>query len=131
MLAHRKISGTYVWSDGTKYTYTGSYEKDALQYLDKILQMNSKDVISPAPQIFKYTYNNKNHFYIPDIYLVPFNLIIEIKGTNNHYQKRDLDIQKLKEKAVKNENKYNYLIIFDKNYNELIDAIEIIKNKSN
>ena len=30
MLANRKISGTYTFRDGTKHTYTGTYEKNAL-----------------------------------------------------------------------------------------------------
>lgn len=131
MLASRKISGTYIWTDKTKYTYTGSYEKDMLQYLDKILNFESKDVISPAPQIFKYEYEGKEHFYMPDIYITSLNLIIEVKGTNNHYQKRDINIQKIKKETVEKEKKYNYIIVFDKKYDELLKLIEKIKNKNN
>ena len=32
MLANRKISGKYRYSDGTMFTYTGSYEKKLLEF---------------------------------------------------------------------------------------------------
>lgn len=129
MLSSRKISGTYIWSDGKKYTYTGTYEKDMLEFLDKVLKMKSTDVLCPAPQVFKYKFNNKEHFYIPDMYLICYNIIIEIKGTNNHYQKRDLEIQKAKMNSVLKEKKFNYLIISDKKYNEFLKVIETLKTK--
>lgn len=132
MLANRKISGTYIWSDGAKFTYTGTYERDCLEYLDKVLNMKSTDVLFPAPQVIKYRYNDKDHFYLPDGYLLPFNLIIEIKGSNNHYQKRDLDIQKTKEKALIEfckKNHYEYIMILDKNYDQFIEFIQNYNNK--
>ena len=51
MLANRSISGTYVYSDGTKFTYTGSYEHKAIEFMDKVLNCNSKDIIMPGPVI--------------------------------------------------------------------------------
>jgi len=49
MLAARHISGKYRWSDGTEFTYTGTYEKKFLIYLDSILHWPSGDLMAPAP----------------------------------------------------------------------------------
>jgi len=130
MLANRKISGTYTWSDGTKFTYTGSYEKDCLEFLDTILNLPSKEVFFPAPQIFQYEFEGKNHFYMPDFFLSCYNIIGEVKGTNNHYQKRDIEIQNLKEEVVRNSEKelgLHYVMVFDKKYDELMEAINEYK----
>ena len=122
MLKNRKISGEYKWSDGTIYTYTGSYEKDFLEYLDKVINLDSKDVFAPCPIIFNYEYNNKKHFYIPDVYIASLKLVLEIKASDNkHYRERDLEIEKVKDNIVKNsKEKYNYYKVFDKNYNNFI-----------
>jgi hypothetical protein len=69
-------------------------------FLDNVMNFESKDIAFPAPQIFKYNYKGKDHFYIPDGFIVPFNIILEIKGTNNHYQERDKDIQEAKTKVL-------------------------------
>ena len=72
MLESRRISGEYTWSDGkSRSKYVGTYEKDLLRHLDKDLGLKPTDVLSPAPQVFDYTYNDKNHFYIPDVYIIP------------------------------------------------------------
>ena len=132
MLAARKISGVYKWSDGKNIPYTGTYEKDCLEYLDKVLQYPSCEVISPAPQIYKYKVNGKEHFYIPDIYLADLNLLIEIKGHNNHYQKRDYGIEVLKEEAVMEDvkaKKINYIKVYDKKYDELVEKINDLREE--
>ena len=41
MLAGRKISGKYKWSDDREFTYTGTYEKNALEFMDKVLEIPS------------------------------------------------------------------------------------------
>lgn len=132
MLANRKISGTYIWTDGTKFTYTGTYEKDCLEYLDKILQFKSTDIMFPAPQIFKYKSEGKEHFYIPDGYIVPYKIIIEVKGTNNHYQQRDYETkEKIKDKILtesQEEFDYTYVKVINKNYDDLLETIENIRN---
>jgi hypothetical protein len=78
MLKNRKISGTYEFSDGGKIDYVGSYEKDFLQMLN-LLEFKSTDIMGPSPHTYSYTYENKEHFYIPDYYLPNFDLEIEIK----------------------------------------------------
>jgi len=131
MLKNRKISGVYTWSDGTKFDYVGSYEKDCLMYLDKVIHYPSKNVFFPAPMCFKYENNGKEHFYIPDGYLDDINLIIEIKASDNkHYRERDIDIEKIKD-SIFNESgselQYNYIKVFDKKYDELLHKIEELK----
>jgi hypothetical protein len=129
MLAGRKISGTYTWSDGSKeFTYTGSYEKDFLEFLDNILGFtNSSDIHSPAPQIFRYKVDGKESFYIPDFYIESLNLIVEIKSkTNNHYRQRDIHIEKTKDDILGNSG-YNYIKIFDKDYRGFTKLLDKFK----
>lgn len=127
MLANRSISGTYVYSDGTKFTYTGSYEEDFIKFMDSVIGWDASDILMPAP--FEVNYLNpktgKMSFFIPDVLVTSLNLLIEIKASdNNHYRKRDIDIEFAKDDAVKEQlssgtQKYQYLKIFDKNYDEL------------
>ena len=65
---------------------------------------------------------------MPDIFINSLNLIIEIKGTNNHYQKRDLELQNLKEDAVVQNKEFAYIIVYDKKYDDLVNLIENLKN---
>lgn len=126
MLKNRRISGVYIWSDGTKMDYTGTYEKHALEYLDKTLQLKSNNVICPSPVVIPYTFEGKDHFYIPDFYIESFHLLVEVKGSNNHYQKRDLEKEKAKDKAAL-DSEYNYVKILDKDYDPLLKIINKIK----
>lgn len=138
MLSNRKISGKYEWHDGKVFTYTGTYELEFLKMMDIFLEWNSADLIAPAPMVFKYQFEGKDHFYIPDFYIPSIDLIIEVKGSNNHYQKRDLEKELLKEKAVLNSTKtqnlikpgkvvvmrtHKYIKIMDKNYDPFIEAL--------
>ena len=127
MLEARRISGTYTWRDGTQMVYTGTYEKHALEFFDKVLKLKSTEVLSPSPIIVDYQYQGKKHFYIPDFYLVPYNLLVEVKGTNGHYQKRDYTKETIKDEAARTSS-YNYVKIVDKKYDPLLDEIERIKN---
>lgn len=129
MLESRKISGLYTWSDGEKVGYTGTYEKKALEFLDKFLKLKSTEVLSPSPIIIDYTYQDKKHFYIPDFYIIPYNLLIEVKGTNNHYQKREYARETIKDEAAK-ASSYNYVKIVDKNYDPLLAEIERLKTQT-
>jgi hypothetical protein len=124
MLASREISGEYEWSNGIhKTTYTGSYEKDFLEFMDLVLQWeNPEDVMMPAPQIFEYKgQDGKSHFYIPDVYITSLNLIIEIKSDENkHYRARDINIEKTKDDIL-GKSGYEYLKIYDKKYGEFFN----------
>jgi hypothetical protein len=136
MLANRKISGEYKWSDGKKFTYTGTYEKNFLEYLDKVLEYPSVEVHSPAPQCYTYTTNDgKKHFYMPDVYLSDVNLLIEIKGSQSGsgYRDRDLGLETLKESAVMEDvkaKKVNYIKVLDKKYDEVTEKINELRENS-
>lgn len=56
MLANRKISGEYKFTDGGIVGYTGSYECKFLEFMDVVMQISSKDILSPGPTI-EYMYN--------------------------------------------------------------------------
>ena len=128
MLENRRISGKYHWSSGKGLPtqYVGSYEKDFLEFLDKQMDFKSNNVLSPSNIAIPYTFANKKHFYMPDFYLPDFNLLIEIKGKNNHYQKRD-ELKEKKKDEVASNSQYNYLKIVDKKYNEFIELIDKLR----
>ena len=135
MLSKRKISGVYTWSTNKKFkfTYTGSYELEFLKFLDTFLNWNPEDLFFPSPVVFKYQYEGKEHFYIPDCFIPSLNLIIEVKSfTNNHYRKRDIEIEKLKDQEVE-KSTYNYFKVHDKTYddffNYLLNLIDKINEK--
>lgn len=128
MLQNRRISGEYKWSNGKgKPTpYVGSYEKDFLSFLDHQMDFKSNNVISPSNIALPYKFANKNHFYMPDFYMPDFNLLIEIKGKNNHYQKRD-ELKEKKKDETAQKSQYNYIKIMDKKYDEFIELIDNLR----
>lgn len=131
MLANRKISGTYIWSDGTKFTYTGSYEKKFLEYLDSLLQFPSSDICAPAPQIFTYTFEGVGHSHIPDFYITSLNLIVNIKSAANQgYRLRDLEREKAEDHAIEKTG-YNYIKLYDNEFSKFLPAVERIRQNMN
>jgi len=122
MLGNRKISGSYKFSNGTEFSYTGTYERDFIQYLDVGLNWPPEDIISPAPFVIEYKFKGNNHFYIPDFYIPSLDLIIEIKGINKHYQERDKAKENAKDKALEN-SKHNYIKIVDKDYDDFLEGL--------
>jgi hypothetical protein len=130
MLENRKISGKYKWTDGKSLTpYTGSYEREFLEFLDYVMNMNPSDVFGPAPQIFHYTFEGKDHFYIPDFYISSLNLIIEIKdggdNPNNHHKIQEVDKKKeaIKDKIMAEQKEFNYLKVVDKDYSIFLNYL--------
>jgi hypothetical protein len=94
--------------------YRGSYERDFLDFcfLNNI-------IVSEFKNELYYIHNNKKHRYYPDFYHEKTNTIIEIKSTYTF--ECDYEINMLKEKCSKE--KYNFLFIIDKNYNEFVSYI--------
>lgn len=127
MLANRKISGTYEWSDhSVKLNFTGSYEEDFLRYIDTILHWDSSDIMFPAPHIFKYEFNGTEHFYIPDGFIPSIKLLIEIK-TKSDINRNPEDHQKnlAKYKMMESvKNYFDYIVIYDKDYTEFNKLIK-------
>lgn len=125
MLANRKISGTYIMQDGAKKTYTGSYELKALEFMDKVMNIKSEDILCPGP-ILEYSYDGKTHIYITDFYYQPYNLIIEVKDGGNNPNKRNMPEyrakQIAKEKYIVKHTNFNYLRLTDNNFAQLLSV---------
>ncbi len=121
MLANRRISGEYMFHDGSKIPYTGTYEKNFLIFLDTILEFPSSDIMSPSPHHYYYMYEGKESFYFPDFYIPSLNLEIEIKdggdNPNGHHKIQAVDKVKeqLKDTAVKLAKITSYLKLINKN----------------
>ena len=134
MLSARSISGEYEFKDGGKHSYTGSYERSFLEFLDKVMEFSSLDVVSPCPFTFYYTYEGKELFYIPDIYIPSLNLIVEIKdgGDNPNTHPKIQAVDKIKEKLkddLMKKGSYNYIKITNKDNFEFIEFLIELKNK--
>jgi len=128
MLANRKISGEYNYKNSKKFTYTGNLELEFLKFLDHVLDWHSSDIIMPAPQIFRYEFEGKEKFHIPDVYIQSLNLIVNIKSKDNkHYRLRDINQEKFIDTVVSS-SKYNYLKIYDGDHSEFINFIKKLKD---
>jgi hypothetical protein len=128
MLAARSISGTYRFQDGTERTYTGSYERDFLEFMDLGLNWPGADVQTPAPQNIPYRgADGKMHIYIPDGYLESLDLLVECKSEENKgYRLRDIAVERAKD-SVLGTSGYNFVKIFDRDYGPLVDEIARLK----
>lgn len=133
MLANRHISGSYVFSDGTKMTYTGKYERNALEFMDKVLNIPAKDIQAPGP-VLEYDYNGEKHKWITDIYYIPGNLLIEIKDGGSNPNNRTMtsyrEKQNAKEIMITNLGKFNYIRLTDNNFAQLLDIFADMKEEA-
>ena len=136
MLANRSISGKYKFiTDGGELTYTGSYERKCLEFMDVVMQIPSTDILSPGPTL-EYEYNGEKHFYITDFYYIPYNLIIEVKdGGDNPNNKKSVGMISSREKTIEKEHlitdkgEYNYIRLTNNNFAQLIEIFMVIKEK--
>lgn len=130
MLENRKISGTYVWSDGHKFSYCGSYEKALLEFLDKVLCCKSEDIVTPGP-VIDYSYNGKIHKWIMDVYYIPYNLCIDVKdggsNPNNRPMEEYREKQEAKEQSLSKLDKFNYIRLTDNDFTQLFDIFLELK----
>lgn len=134
MLANRSISGEYTWStrEGIK-TYTGSYELDFLNFIDHVMQYLYIDIECPSPHTYYYIYENKKHFYIPDVFIHSLNLEIEIKdggdNPNMHHKIQAVDKvkEKLKDDVMLSNKSFNYIKITNKNYMQFFKFLEMMQ----
>ena len=130
MLANRKISGEYKFQDGGIKTYTGTYEKKALEFMDKVMNIQSIDISTPGP-IMEYEYKDEKHIYISDIYYAPYNLIIEVKDGGNNPNMRSMPEYRAKQIAkeryiIKNTD-YNYLRLTNNDFSQLLAVFMELK----
>lgn len=132
MLAGRSISGTYTFSDGGKVSYTGSYEKKLLEFLDKMLNVKSYDIESPGP-VIEYEFDGEKHFWITDQIYLPYNLVFDVKDGGNNPNNREMDSyrskQIAKEEAIKEQGKYNYIRLTNNDFTQLIEIMLMLKEQ--
>lgn len=134
MLANRKISGTYTWSDRVhQFVYTGSYELSFLEFLDTIMDFDPDDIITPSPHTYEYIYDGATHFYIPDMFIPSLDLEIEIKdggdNPNMHHKIQDVDKikERLKDEVMMSNKAFNYLKIVNKQNDRFFDYLQVAK----
>ena len=133
MLANRKISGKYLWRDHVHETpYTGSYEKNFLEFLDVILNFDPEDVMAPSPHTYYYIYQGEKHFYIPDFFIPSLGLEIEIKdgGDNANKHPKIQAVDKVKEKLkdeVMTKNHFSYIKIVNKENEKFLSFLNQAK----
>lgn len=136
MLKQRSISGSYTFRDKkTTLDYVGSYELDFLRFYDEDMNGDPLDIIE-CPFTFNYIYDDELHFYIPDFYIPTLNLIIEIKdgGNNPNTHPKILAVDKVKEqlkdKAVIDSKKFNFCKIYNKEYDNFLNVVSILKDRN-
>jgi hypothetical protein len=130
MLSKRKISGTYKFTNGEEKSYTGSYERKTLEFLDKVMNFPSEDVQTPGP-IIEYEYNGETLSWILDIHLLSCNLVMDVKDGGDNPNNRNMPDyrakQEAKEKAIAKLGKYNYLRLTDNNFPQLLSILAELK----
>lgn len=131
MLNNRRISGEYKFKDGGVRNYVGTYEKNALQFCEE-LGYKSSDIITPGPTII-YDYKGKKHKWITDIFIIPSNLVIDVKDGGSNPNTRDMKDyrakQNAKEKAISEQGEYNYLRLTDNDFSQLLYILAEIKQQ--
>lgn len=131
MLANRRISGKYKFQDGGVKTYTGSFERKALEFLDKVMNVKSDELMMPGPVIEYKDDQGVIRHYISDIYWIDLNLLIEVKDGGDNPNNRSMPEyrakQLAKEKTIVNMDKYNYLRLTNNNFAQLLEIIAEIK----
>jgi endogenous inhibitor of DNA gyrase (YacG/DUF329 family) len=130
MLAGRRISGKYKWSDGRIFTYTGKYEKNLMEFLDKVLEYDSDEIVAPGPTL-EYEYKGKLHHWITDFIILPYNLIIEVKdggdNPNNRFMPEYRAKQVSKEKMITNLGTYSYIRLTNNDFGQLLSILAELK----
>ena len=133
MLANRKISGMYKFSDGGSCSYTGTYEKKALEFMDKVMEIPSYDIQSPGP-ILEYEYNGKIHHWIVDFLYIPGNLLIEVKDGGSNPNNRTMttyrEKQVAKETMITNLGTFNYIRLTNNQFEQLLAVLADMKNEA-
>jgi endogenous inhibitor of DNA gyrase (YacG/DUF329 family) len=129
MLNNRSISGHYTFeADKISVPYNSKLEYAFLRHMNYTYGIGGKDIIQ-CPYVFEYEADGKKHLYRPDFFALQWNLVIEIKSSGNKnpgYLANDHTEEK--EKAMLEQNEYNYIKIYDEKYTELSNIINMIKN---
>lgn len=134
MLAGRRISGTYRFeTDGAVRSYTGSYERQLLEFADKALHIPGEYINTPGPTL-QYSYNGETHNWITDQYWYPWNLIIEVKDGGVNPNRRPMPETRTKtlckEVMITDQGIYNYLRLTNNQFVQLIEILMEIKKEN-
>jgi hypothetical protein len=119
MLNNRSISIDYKWASGEITRVNSKLEERFLLFVESTYRFNSACFTEP-PTIYYKLDNDTSAFYLPDFFIPSLNLIIEIKGSNPHYQERDKGKEALKERYTKKEG-FAFVQVNDENYLEFND----------
>lgn len=130
MLANRRISGTYKFSDGTEMNYVGSYERSFLEFMDVYFNIDTKDLIQPGP-VIPYKFKGEDKKWITDFYYEPYNLVFDIKDGGDNPNTRDMPEyrakQTAKEAAIEKQGIYNYIRLTNNNFDQMIELMMELK----
>lgn len=116
MLNNRSISIDYKWNDGEITKVNSKLEEKFLAFIESTYRF-TKGCLEEPPTIYYKLDHGTSSFYLPDFYIPTLNLIVEIKGSNPHYQERDSYKELLKAKSTREEG-FNFIQINDENYIE-------------
>lgn len=130
LLAGRRISGQYTFHDGVTHSYVGSYERNCFEFMDTVLNIPGKDIMSPGPTIY-YEYKGEEHPWILDWMYIPAMLCADVKdggsNPNNRPMEEYREKQLAKEEAISKLGKYNYIRLTDNNFSQLLEALADIR----
>lgn len=134
MLSGRSLSGEYKFSDGGIRTYVGSYERNLLEFMDKVLEIPSKDIVTPGPTI-EYVFDKDTHKWITDLLYIPYNLVFDVKhGGSNKNTHPGMAVnnakQIAKEEAITKLGEFNYIRLTDNDFSQLIEIFMEMKEKA-
>ncbi len=96
------------------------YEPNFLDYVFEN-KLFSEENINYNPNRIKYIQDNKKHYYFPDFYIKPLNLIVEIKSTYILNKQGRKNVEAKKTATI--ESGYNYVLILDNDFNSLLNFI--------
>lgn len=115
MLSNRKISSDYKWNDGQTTRVNSKLEIQFLNFVEATYNFTANSFTEPPTIYYSIDKKTNSSFYLPDFFIPSLNLIIEIKGSNPHYQERDKVKEELKKQATINEG-FDFIQINDDNY---------------
>lgn len=135
MQKHRHTHGYYKFTDGGEVEYLSSLEQRWLKFCDQVMEFSS-NMITVPPEYFEY-YDSKTketRTYMPDYYLPDYNLIVEIKDAGNEnpaFIEETKYKVAMKDAAMRNQNKYNYIRINGTNYGPFVELLYHIVHDRN
>ena len=110
----------YISPDNKSFFVQG-YEPFALKYLIEELGYNSNDIIvGKEVPVINYTFENKEHKYYPDIYIISEKTLVEVKSDWTY----ELHFERNKIKQISSkENNYKHLILIFNKKGEITEII--------